>query len=214
MSTMTPTMPPPGTPAWVPPRIHRLTIDEYERMVDSGAIAARNGIHLINGYLVDKMTHNPPHAVADERCGRELLRIMPPGFHLRTSKPVRLPIQASEPEPDRCIARGTIDDYAERHPGPDDIALAVEIADSSLAEDRDYAINLYGPAGIPVYWIVDVKGRRVEVYTSPGPNGYGTPEVFTEGQSVPVVIGGQEVGRIAVTEILPPRRPGAKADGE
>ena len=215
MSTITPTMPPAptGVPAWVPPRIHRMTVDEYERMVASGAIASRNRFHLINGYLVDKMTHNPPHAVADELCGRELLRIMPPGWHLRSAKPVRLPAQDSEPEPDRCVARGTIDDYDERHPGPDDVALIVEVADSSLAEDRDYATNLYGPAGIPVYWIVNVRGRRVEVYTGPGPQGYGPPEIFAEGQSVPVVIGGREVGRIAVEDILPPRRPRVEAGG-
>ena len=88
MSTTASTMPPAtlGVPAWVPSRLHRITIDEYERMVASGGIASRNRFHLINGYLVDKMTHNPPHAVADERCGRELLRIMPPGWHLRTAQ--------------------------------------------------------------------------------------------------------------------------------
>ena len=159
------------------------------------------------------MTHNPPHAIADDLCGRELDRVIPPGWHVRPAKPIRLPGQDSEPEPDRCVVRGTIDDYDERHPGPDDIALVVEVADSSLAEDRDYAANLYGPAGIPVCWIVNVRGRRVEVYTGPGPRGYGPPEIFAEGQSVPVVIDGREVGRIAVTDLLPPLRPGAKAEG-
>jgi Uma2 family endonuclease len=214
MSTITTTMPPvSGVPAWVPPRIHRMTVDEYERMVASGGIASRNRFHLIDGYLVDKMTHNPPHAVADERCGRELQQVMPHGWHLRAAKPVRLPAQHSEPEPDRCIVRGTIDDYAERHPGPEDAALVVEVADSSLSEDRAYAMNLYGPAGIPSCWIVDVQGRRVEVYGGPGPQGYASIETFAEGQSVPVVIGGVEVGRIAVEALLPPRRPRATAEG-
>jgi Uma2 family endonuclease len=95
----------------------------------------------------------------------------------------------------------------EGHPGPDDIALVVEIADSSLVEDRDYAANLDGPAGIPACWIVDVRGRRVEVYTGPGPRGYASTEIFAEGQLVLVVIGGQEVGRISVEAILLPRRP-------
>jgi Uma2 family endonuclease len=158
------------------------------------------------------MVHNPPHAIADERCGRELLRIIPDGWHLRTVKPIRLPGQASMPEPDRCVARGTIDDYLEHHPGAADVALVVEVADSSLADDREYARRLYGPAGIPVCWIIDVRGRRVEVYTDPGPQGYGPPEIFAEGQSVPVAIGGREVGRIAVTDILP-QRPAAPLAG-
>jgi Putative restriction endonuclease len=89
----------------------------------------------------------------------------------------------------------------------------VEVADSSLAEDRAYAVNLYGPAGIPVYWIVDVRGRRVEVYTRSGPQGYGPPAIFAEGQSVPVLIDGREVGRIAVAAILPPHRARAEAEG-
>ncbi len=132
---------------------------------------------------------------------------------MRPALPIRLPKQSSEPEPDHCVARRAIDDYLEHHPGPADVALVVEVADSSLAEDRDYAARLYGPAGIPACWIVDVDGRRVEVHTAPGPAGYGSTEIFAEGQSVPVVIDGREVGRIGVADILPPRRPPAKAEG-
>jgi Uma2 family endonuclease len=215
MSTTASTMPPaPDVPAWIPPRIHRMTIDEYERMVASGGIASRSRFHLINGYLVDKTTHNPPHAISFQLWGGELGRVTPSGWHVRPALPIRLAAQDSEPEPDHCVARGAIADYAERHPGPADIALVVEIADSSPAEDRDYAANIYGPAGIPACWIVDVSGRRVEVYTGPGPRGYASIETFAEGQPVPVVIGGREVGRIALEALLPPRRPQAKAEGD
>jgi Uma2 family endonuclease len=185
-----------------------MTLEEYEAMVASGAFKGRNRFHLINGYLVEKMTQNPPHTIADMRCGVELDRVIPPGWHVRPAKPVRIPVPGrdSEPEPDRCVVRGTILDYEARHPGPADVALVVEIADSSVAQDRDYAANLYGPAGIPVCWIVDLKARRIEVYTDPGPQGYGSRESFGEAASVPVVIGGREVGPIAVADILPPRR--------
>lgn len=215
MSTTTTVAPdaPPGALTWIPPRIRRMTVEEYERMVDAGIIPSRNRFHLINGYVVEKMTRNPPHAISFQRCGGELGRVMPPGWHVRPALPVRLPSQASEPEPDHCVVRGAIDDYLERHPGPADVALVVEVADSSLAEDRDYAARLYGPAGIPACWIVDINGRRVEVHTGPGPAGYGSIEVFTEGQSVPVMIDGREVGRIAVSDMLPPRRPRAQPEG-
>ena len=66
--------------------------------------------------------------------------------------------------------------------------------------------DVYGPAGIPVYWIVNLKARQVEVYTllkRPGASRYGKPRIFKAGQSVPVVIEGVEVGRIAVADILP-----------
>jgi Uma2 family endonuclease len=217
MATITSPVPSaiPGTSTWTPAPLYRMTVEEYEAMVASGAFKGRNRFHLINGYLVEKMTQNPPHIVADLRCGQELDRVVPRGWHVRPGKPVRIPMPGrdSEPEPDRCIVRGKIDDYDRRQPGPGDVALVVEIADSRLAEDRDYAAHLYGPAGIPACWIVDVNGRRFEVYTAPSPAGYASTEVFAEGQSVLVVIDGREVGRIAVEDILPPRRPRAQAEG-
>jgi Uma2 family endonuclease len=204
-----------STIARIPTRLYRMTLEEYEALVASGAFKGRNRFHLINGYLVEKMTQNPPHAIADMLCGQELDRVVPKGWHVRPDKPVRIPIPGrdSEPEPDRCVVRGKIADYGERHPGPGDIALIVEISDSSLAEDRQLAVEVYGPAGIPVCWIVDVNARRVEVYTRRGPQGYGPPEFFVEGRSVPVVIRGRVVGRIPVRDILPPRRRRAKAGG-
>jgi Uma2 family endonuclease len=200
-------------PGWVPRRIRRMTVEEYERMAASGIIPSSNRFHLINGYVVEKMTHKPPHAISFQRCGAELGRVVPPGWHVRPALPIRLPGQSSEPEPDQCVARGVIDDYLEQHPGAADVAMVIEVADSSLVDDREYAANLYGPAGIPACWIVDVNGRRVEVYTQPGPKGYGTTEVFADGQSIPVLIDAQEVGRIAVADILPPLRPRADAAG-
>jgi Putative restriction endonuclease len=97
---------------------------------------------------------------------------------------------------------------------PDDVALLVEVAYASPADDHKLAAEVHGPAGIPVYWIVDANGRRVEVDTGPGPHGYGPPAIFAEGQSVPVVIDGREAGRIAVADILPPPRPRAEAGGD
>jgi Uma2 family endonuclease len=207
-STIAPSQPtfPASDPEWIPSRLYRMTVDEYEAMVESGGLKSRNGFHLINGYLVAKMTQSPPHRVADELCGAELGRVVPAGrYHVAAAKPVRLPGRDSEPEPDRCIVRGTIRDYEDHHPAPDEIALVVEVADSSLADDRTLATKVYGPAGIRVYWIVNLVDRQVEVYTDPDPLGYCSTEVFREGQSIPVVIDGQPIGRIAVADILPSR---------
>jgi Putative restriction endonuclease len=109
---------------------------------------------------------------------------------------------------------GAILDDTERHPGPDDVALLIKVAYASLADDHKLAAEVYGPSGIPVSWIVEVNGRRVEVDTGPGPHGYGPPAIFAEGQSVPVVIDGREAGRIAVADIRPPPRPRAEAGGD
>src|SRR5580698_3366339 len=136
---------------WVPSSLYRLTLEQYEAIVASGIFTGRDKVHLINGYLVAKMTQNTPHATADDLCGDRLNRVIPPGWYVRAAKPVRLPTESSAPEPDRCVVRGAIRDYSARHPGPADLALAVEVADSSLEDDRMQA-DIYGRAGIPVYW--------------------------------------------------------------
>ena len=167
----------------------------------SGVFTKNDRLHLINGYLVAKMTQKQPHWVADELCVAELARIVPADrYIIPRAKPIRLPNRNSEPEPDRCVVRGRIRDYESHPPGPGDIVLLVEVADSSLAEDRMLATQVYGPAGIPVYWIVNLVHRQVEVHANPGPEGYRSTEVYREGQSVPVVIDGQVLGQVAVVE--------------
>src|SRR6516165_2592374 len=134
-----------GQKSWIPSALYRLTLEQFEAMVDSGIFAARDKVQLINGYLVAKMTQNTPHATADDLCGDRLDRVIPPGWYVRVAKPIRLPTESSAPEPDRCVVRGSIRDYSARHPGPADIALAVAVADSSLDDDRKQAEN-YGRA--------------------------------------------------------------------
>jgi Uma2 family endonuclease len=205
MSTITPMLPavPAADPQWVPLSLYRMTVEEYEAMVAAGTFRGRRRIHLIDGLLVEKMTPNPPHAIAFLLCGDELDRLVPPGWHVRPALPVLLPGQASVPEPDHCVVRGVARDYLGGHPGPGDIALVVEIADSSLPDDRKYATEVYGPAGIPVYWIVNVVDRQVEVYTVPGPAGYVSRVDFRPGQIIPFAIGGLQLGEIAVDDLLP-----------
>jgi Uma2 family endonuclease len=203
MSTDTQAQLAPSLPdsSWVPSPLHRLTLDEYEAMVASGAFSPRDRFHLINGYLVDKMTQNDPHCTADDLCGAELSNAIPSGWYVRSGKPVRLPPN-SKPEPDRCVVRGTIRDYSRRSPGPADVGLVVEVSDTSLSEDRKLA-QIYGGSGIPIYWIINLVDKRIEVYAEPGPAGYASRIDYMAGQDVPVVLDGSEVGRVRVADVLP-----------
>jgi Uma2 family endonuclease len=196
----------------MPSSPYRLTIEQYERMVDEGILHGRDRVHLIDGILVAKMTQNDPHCTADDLCDAALRRLIPPGWYIRGAKPIRLPGQNSKPEPDRCVVRGTILDYSRRSPGPADVGLVVEVADTSLYDDRAMA-GLYGRAGIPVYWIINLVHRQVEVYSEPGPEGYGSRQDYHAGEAVPVVIDGQPLGQVAVDEILPPPPADPEAEG-
>jgi Uma2 family endonuclease len=204
MSTDTPTQSTesPSLAEWVPSPLYRWTLEQYEAMVESGAFPTRDRFHLINGYVVAKMTQGDPHCTADDLCGLALARAIPAvGWYIRVAKPIRLPPN-SKPEPDRCVVRGTIRDYSQRSPGPDDIGLVVEVADSSLSEDREQG-KLYARSGIPIYWIINLVDRKVEVYTGPSADRYLTRVDYFPGQNVPVVIDGVQVGIVAVTDILP-----------
>jgi Uma2 family endonuclease len=133
MSVMTPTqlLELPGISEWIPSRLYRMTLEQYETLVESGAFTEHDRFHLINGLLVEKTTQNDPHATADELCGRALEKAIAPGRHVRSAKPVRLPPN-SKPEPDRSVVRGTIRDYSSRSPGPEDIGLILEVSVRSL----------------------------------------------------------------------------------
>jgi Uma2 family endonuclease len=179
----------------------RMSIDKYEKLVASGVFTKRDKLQLVNGILVAKVTQNPPHSLADLLCNKALARVIPAGWHLRPDKPVRLPPDG-EPEPDQCVVRGSERDYLDRHPSAADVGLLVEVADTSLAADREMA-RTYSARRIAIYWIVNLRESQIEVYTEPTADGYGLQRVYKPGDDVPVVLDGIEVGRIAVSETLP-----------
>jgi Uma2 family endonuclease len=207
MSAITQAAPTPAVPEQAHPvsekidateTLYRLTVREYERI---GGMLDDDRVELIDGYLVKKMVKNPPHVIACRRVDTEIMRIAAVGWHTRAGDPIRISGR-TEPEPDVVLVRGILNDYAARHPGPSDIALVVEVADTTLAKDRRRT-RTYGPAGIPIYWIVNLINRQVEVYSGPSSSGYSSRIDFLGGQNVPVVIGGVQVGTIAVDAILP-----------
>jgi Uma2 family endonuclease len=197
MSTITPTQPLVSPPL----RPRRITVDEYERIIASGSLNEPKKIELIDGYLVMKMSKSAEHGFSVKEALKALERMLPPGWTSRKEEPVRIP-KYDEPEPDITIVRGSDADYRHRIPDATDVALLVEVSAKNVTADRQQG-DLYGRSGIPVYWIVNLADRRVEVYTDPGPSGYASRTDFPSGQQIPVSIDGRQVGQIAVDDILP-----------
>ena len=98
----------------------------------------------------------------------------------------------SMPEPDISVARGEPDDYLDVDPGPDDVALVVEVSDSTIVADRIMATT-YGGDRIPAYWIVNVIDRQIEVYANPVDGVYPPPIIVPETGAVDLIIDGQVV---------------------
>ena len=110
-----------------------------------------------------------------------IARIAPRGWHTRAGDPIQISTR-TEPEPDVALVRGIIDDYANRHPGPNDIALVVEVADTSLLKDRRRR-RIYGQAGIGIYWLVNLNSRKIEVYAEPNSDGYASRRRLCAGRA-------------------------------
>ena len=170
-------------------------------MIDAGIFDSDTPVELIEGFLLERMPRTPPHACVTDDVRSALDTILPPGWCTRAQNPITL--SDSEPELDVVIARGTRRDYAIRHPGPAGLALVVEVADATLSRDRGTKQRIYARASIPVYWIVDLVNRRVEVRTDPQGDTYRTLTVLSAGDALSVVIDGVEVATIQVSSLLP-----------
>ena len=188
--------------------LYRFSIEKYEELVRCGVFTNRDRLELIEGFLVEKMTQYPPHTVSAELCRVKLDRMLPPGWHLRIERPLRIP----KPRKHAGARSGghTRRDPRLRSdaiPSPADVALVVEVADSSLDDDRNLKAGVYGGGEVALYWIVNLVDEQVEVYSGPSgpsePVGYRHCEVYRRGEEVSLVIAGTEVGRIQVAELLP-----------
>jgi Uma2 family endonuclease len=180
---------------------YRMNVDQYQRLVEAAVLDGQS-VELINGLLVRKMGKTPPHVIACEATRDQLLPLIPRGWRLTIEAPVRIP-DYDEPEPDLAVVRGTREEYEHRHPGPDDIEILIEVADTTLDRDRGEKQLAYARARVPAYWIVNLVDRRLEIYTSPTPTGYREKCLLGPDDQVAVMIGGEEVGRFAFAAILP-----------
>ena len=185
--------------------IYRLTVAQYEAMIAAGILTEDDPVELLEGWLVEKMSKNPPHIVATGLLLDLLPRLLPAGWFLNVQAAIAT--VDSLPEPDVALIRGAPRDYLERRPTAADAALIVEVADTSLEQDRGLKKRLYARAGIILYWIVNLVDRQIEVHTDPtGPvdePDYRQRRDYGPTGMIPLVLDGVEVGTLAVRDLLP-----------
>jgi Uma2 family endonuclease len=189
----------------LPGPIYRLSATQYLQMVHAGILTEDDRVELLEGVLVTKMGKNPPHVWSSSQAYDALHGLSPAGWCVYQEQP--LVLDESTPEPDGMVVRGRREDYKEILPRAADTALVVEVADSTLQRDREEKKRIYARAGIPAYWIINLVGLRIEVYSDPtGPDAlpdYRTRRDYGPDDEVPFVIEGREVGRLAVRDLLP-----------
>jgi Uma2 family endonuclease len=120
---------------------------------------------------------------------------------LISQQPVTLD-DLNEPEPDVAIVRGSLRDYYDRHPGPDDLSLVVEVADSSLSIHQGMKARLYARFGLPDYWLVNLNTYRVVVYREPKNGEYTSVEVLPQGGRIAPLAAPERA--VSVNDVLLP----------
>jgi Uma2 family endonuclease len=183
---------------------HRFTVEQYHAMIDAGILKSGERCELLEGWIIDKKTVNPPHAACVVLAQAYLQSKLTSDWILRTQLPITL--ATGEPEPDFLIARGPARRYGQSHPTPKETGLLIEVADSSLDIDRELKSLVYAQAEVQIYWIINLIDSRVEVFTDPigGKSpAYRKQRNYSATQTVPLVLDGEEIARIPVRELLP-----------
>lgn len=148
------------------------TVDEYYQMAEAGILAEDDRVELLEGEVVKMSPIGMRHAACVDRLTALFSHRLGKRAIVRVQGPIRLD-RYSEPQPDLALLRPRDDFYAQSHPEPQDVLLAVEVAETSLAFDRDKKIPLYVRAGVQETWLVDLYGEAVIVYRQPSAEGYG-----------------------------------------
>ena len=185
--------------------IWRLSIEQYHAIIQAGILTSDDSVELLEGWVVFKRPKNPPHRATTRLVRTALENILPAGWYVDSQEPITL--SNSEPEPDIVVVRGDTRQYLDRHPGAEDIALIIEVSDTTLQRDRTVKKRIYARAGISIYWIVNLVEEQVEVYSQPlveveQPD-YSQRLDFGRSAVIPIIIEGIEIGAIAVDALLP-----------
>lgn len=149
----------------------RFSVDEYYRMAEIEILTETDRVELIDGRILVMEPIGPEHGGHTMALNHLFTSLL----HDRAIIGVQSAIHIddyNEPQPDVSVCRHREDFYKRSHPTPADLYLIVEVAWTSAPRDRRVKVPLYGAAGIPEYWIVDVPNRTLEVYRGPSSDGY------------------------------------------
>ena len=153
------------------------TVDEVLHMQEAGILTPTSRLELIRGELMEMSPTGSRHGVAVNRIHLLLIELLGRKAFIWNQTSILLG-PYSAPEPDIAILKHPGEHFEHQLPGPEDILLLLEVADSSLDIDRKIKAPLYAEFGIPEYWILDLAQNRVERYQQPGKEGYAQVEYF------------------------------------
>ena len=156
-------------------------VDQYYRLAEVGVLKPDDRVELIDGEIIRMPPIGSPHAARVTRISYILRDVFEKRAIISVQNPVRLD-DFSEPVPDIALLKPREDFYAAHHPTPQDVLLIVEVSDSTTLTDRNVKVPLYGRAGIPEVWLVNLPKQVIEVYSEPAEGKYQKVVTFNPGE--------------------------------
>jgi Uma2 family endonuclease len=166
-----------------------------------GILGPDDRVELIAGEIIDMSPIGSLHAALVDRVAGVFHQSCGPQAIVRVQSPLALD-DTSQPQPDVAVLRPRADFYAAAHPGPADVLLVIEVADTTLSFDRDVKVPLYAAAGVPEVWVIEAASRRTHVFRRPDGGHYAERHVIEPDSEVSC--GGDLTGREAVAGIRLP----------
>lgn len=160
------------------------SLEDYHRMIAAGILADRR-VELLKGDIVEMAIEGEPHAYSRNEADEYLTGLLGDRAKVRQDSPVTLP-NDSEPEPDIAIVQRLGREYRSHHPYPENIFWLIEYAESSLAKDLEIKSKIYAEAGIPEYWVVNLKTMQLIVFRDPQNGEYTSQQTFISGMISPL----------------------------
>lgn len=148
------------------PSRHPISVDAFHRMGETGILGPSERVELIAGEIVTMSPIGVLHAAIVDALTRHFARRAGESVFVRCQNPLRLD-GFNEPEPDIAVVRARDDLYTTAHPGPADVLLVIEVADTSLDYDLGTKTPLYARHGIPEVWVIDAATRQTRVFRQP-----------------------------------------------
>jgi Uma2 family endonuclease len=165
------------------PEISRyyFSVAEFERMGEAGVFTKDARLELIEGEIIEMSPIGSRHAACVKFLSRFLNQTVGDIALISTQDPIRLN-DFSEPEPDLALLRLRDDFYRDAHPTPADVLLVIEVADTTLAYDRQVKVPLYAKAGIAESWIINLTEEQIDIYSGLADGAYQTSVNFRRGE--------------------------------
>jgi Uma2 family endonuclease len=143
--------------------IHRISVDQFHRMITAGLFNDGDRVELIDGEMRDMPPIGSPH----NSCTNTLNMLFASALAGQAIVSIQGPLVldgGTELYPDLTVLKLRPDRYRQANPTGDDTHLVIEVADSSLSLDLQIKLPKYAQAGVPRYWVVDIKGRTIHDY--------------------------------------------------